>query len=305
MPQFPGGPLPHRLPGVYVDHSTASEWRCNDVTEDFVKAFMHRSKSTHQTYISGDAIAAKLALCLQSRDAHLQWFERFHLWEAYNTKEGQAWRKGVYVFVHTTLPMMYVGSWYKTGNSCVHNRGHSHLTAANACCKHPARYMQQPVSWRPSADAVIPKGLYNNWIMFGLQDWYMFPLEMLPSYKTSVDVLECEQKWIVRLQTMEPFGSNAVAANKRIAFRNTHLQLPWCPTRVYGCRDMCRRVYVCYRACMYGHLDDANCMHFFQKYQYKTLVRMHTFCRMGTDGESHSAVDIIYGWQVPLNLLQC
>lgn len=184
--------------------------------------------------------------------------------------------------MHTNLRKVYVGSWYKSVESLMFARLRTHLTTANACCKQPSR------PWGQGRDDSQPRLLYQHWIVNGLTDWHMFPLQLFASDEDTDFVLQCEQQWIDRYQAVAPMGFNTVSAQKKTAFRHTSQVIPLAVARVFDSRNMCRRVGVCYKAYDNKRRTGENYTAFFDRYQRKSLVRMSCFLRVGVDNQGRT-----------------
>lgn len=223
-------------------------------------------------------------LLLQIRDSILPKRTCDILHQAYNFDstgaDGPVHRKGVYIWFHTrkNKRKVYVGSYFKT---CLFLRTKQHLATANCM-----GIKKQPPRWRRSVGST-PRQLYSHMYKSGVSDLRVFPLELLPDTATQRDVLQAEQRWINRCHSICPYGYNA-----RNAARGVDLDRLWCVGRYYSTRDMCRRVYAVQEAYMKGRLTADNHATFFNAYQTKTLIKLHTFCKHGCSVNGISATDI-------------
>jgi hypothetical protein len=227
---------------------------------------------------------------LESRDRLLSASQRSELPKAYKLNQGVR-RRGVYLWFHMhDSTKMYVGSYHATS---LFERTHQHLGAANS------QALAVPRPHHPPGSA--PRQLYSHMLGAGCKDVMVIPLQLLPPTATARDVLICEQRWMDRYCTLVPHGYNARRARVGVEIDNRHQ----CVTRYYNCRNMCRRVYVVYRAHVLGHVAAANVSAFLQHYRTKTIVRMHTFITLGAiQLGTASVTDAMGEWRVPIAFVE-
>jgi len=76
-----------------------------------------------------------------------------------------------------------------------------------------------------------------------------------------------------------------------------------CTARYYGSRDMCRRVYFCYKSFLSQRLLPDSVVQFFSAYQNSTLHRMFAFCSQGGAPGPVSVTDPHGWWVVPADFV--
>lgn len=231
----------------------------------------------------------RLRSILDGRDDCLSAEEIAQLKYAYKSK-GTVRKKGVYIWIHLKdSSKVYVGSYYRTS---LFKRTHKHLATANS------QSLKNIPRWRHlSTDA--PRRMYSYLLRAGCGDMVVFPLQLLPDTATDREVLECEQRWIDRFNSMVPNGYNA-----RRAARGVDIDRQWCVGRYYSSRDMCRRIYACYKASVDGRLEGDSALQFFANYRTKTIAKMHTFCARGYQQHGISATDLLGEWRVPVTFCE-
>jgi len=120
-------------------------------------------------------------------------------------REGYRATKVVYLFMHTnTCPYMYVGSAW----SGILARASQHFSATHRMQQLPTvsalRRMKKECAYR----------LYSHFIMHGLRDMIIIPLDILHPGPGATKLLIQEQVWIDRLGTLMPYGYNFKRAVK-------------------------------------------------------------------------------------------
>ena len=141
--------------------------------------------------------------------------------------------------------------------------------------------------------------MYKHMLRHGYRDLVVFPLQLLPSSATSRDVLYAEQQWMHRFNSLIPHGYNA---------RLAHRDVPVPPaifssSTTVAFKDMCRRVYHCYKSWVCSSLTATNHTQFFTTYLTSTLERMYSFCCRGGGEGGVSVTDPLGRWRVPAEFI--
>lgn len=235
----PGGAQPHCLPGYHA--LPTGRLATVPLTQAWARTFLCKSKSMYGNYLAGaQQIPYHLWQTLRFRDTAAGYdTDACHrLLQAYNfhgaSTATNTHSKGVYIWVHTALPKVYVGSYW---THHLTHRTQQHLASANS-----TGWQSTTLPRWHALTATAPRQLYTQLYQQGTRDWYVFPLQLLPSNTTARDVRICEQQWIQRYQSLVPRGYNH--RNASVEYVPDDLRYH----RQFASRDMCRRVYACYKA---------------------------------------------------------
>jgi hypothetical protein len=139
--------------------------------------------------------------------------------------------------------------------------------------------------------------LYARWIRDGLQDWYVFPLELLPNDTAWRDIRVCEQKWIdmlwARVQGLNQINSDA-GAPRPVDFG---------VGRVYGYRNMARRSYACWLAHNRGTLTEGSALQYFARFSTNNIIKLHHYCLVGGPPSTGVEADGVQCWAVSVSFI--
>jgi hypothetical protein len=160
---------------------------------------------------------------------------------------------GVYVWVCTD-GAYYVGSFGRSqiGESSLYIRTRTHLYRANGWVRNGAG---------KHAKSTDQARLYGRWVREGLDDWYVFPLELLLNGTPWDTIRQVEQRWI------DTLWAKQLGLNRINAVAEAPTPTVFCAPvgagagRVRGYRVMARRVHACYVAYTNGRLTHANAVY--------------------------------------------
>ena len=210
--------------------------------------------------------------------------------------EGCQHTAGVYVWVCTD-GAYYVGSFGRSqiGESSIYIRTSTHLYRANGWVRHGAG---------THAKSMDQARLYGRWVREDLDDWYVFPLELLPNGTPWDTIRQVEQKWI------DTLWAKRLGLNRINAVAEAPTPTVFCAPvgagagRVRGYRVMARRVHACYVAYTNGRLTHANAVSYFACFKTSNVAKVNHYCMVGgppTDQETAGDERV---WVVPVDFAQ-